>query len=422
METWSIVGLVAVSYVAFEFVRGIGKTIPILQLLLLVAGLQWILGAFIEYRTDFQHYKYYMYVSEKVYMSYVVPAYIALVLALALAFSTKLSFNMSHDNFHKYSKFGVIILVVGIVSDFIKSSLPNGLQFFFFLLANFKYVGAIILYFSSKKQHKYIFYGTLIYLALNALRGGFFHDLILWGTFFYLFWAYKNKPSFKMNILIIFTGFVMSTFIQVVKSDYRELIWNGYSGSYSSLFFDILSKRLSGGLTENTEEQSELNIRLNQGWIISAIMEHTPRVQEYAEGSTVKDAIFASLLPRFLSPNKKIAGGVENFETYTGIELQKNTSMGMSLVGEGYANFGVIGGVIFMGLWGVVLFRFWIFFMKQIQYNILIVFFLPLIFLQVIKAETELVVVLNHLVKATVLVFLFLWSAKKVFNINFENE
>jgi len=39
--------------------------------------------------------------------------------------------------------------------------------------------------------------------------------------------------------------------------------------------------------------------------------------------------------------------------------------------------------------------------------------FLPLIFLQVVKAETELYVVLNHFIKSLILVFGFLWFVRR---------
>jgi hypothetical protein len=44
------------------------------------------------------------------------------------------------------------------------------------------------------------------------------------------------------------------------------------------------------------------------------------------------------------------------------------------------------------------------------------------VFLQVIKAETELVVVLNHLIKATIVVYLFFWAAKAFLNWNLKDD
>ncbi|RCW90251.1 hypothetical protein [Winogradskyella arenosi] len=421
MMFWSLLGIITVCYIGYRFIKALGNSIPILELLLLIAGLQWIVGPYIEYRTSFQHFKYYMYVDEVEYMQYAVPAYLTMMIVVFIGLSKLKKKQFPIDTFYQYSNYAVILVAVGFISEIIRSVAPGGLKFIFFLLANFKFVGAILLFFSKKKWHRYVFFLAIILLVFTSLKNALFHDLILWSTFFYMFWAYKTKPSFKLNIIILITGFFISTMIQAVKSDYRTLVWQGFSGSYTTLFIDILSKRLSGGLTKNTEEQEELNVRLNQGWIISAIMDHTPRVQAYAGGATVKDAIIASALPRFLNPNKKIAGGVENFEKYTGIMLGSSTSMGMSMLGEGYANYGKVGGMFFMGIWGYLLGWVWLFLFKKIENNIIILFFLPLIFFQVVKAETELVVVLNHLVKSLVLVFLFLWFTKKVLNLHFVN-
>ncbi len=43
-----------------------------------------------------------------------------------------------------------------------------------------------------------------------------------------------------------------------------------------------------------------------------------------------------------LAPKKAMAGGRANFERFTEPELPETTSMDISLVGEGYANYGVL--------------------------------------------------------------------------------
>jgi len=420
MGILSIIGVAIVGYVFVRFIKGLGNRIPILELLLLIAGLQWIIGPAIEYVKSTHHYKYFMYVDEYTYMSYAVPSYLILVLTVLYGIKTEPKINFKAEHFYKESKHGVSIFFIGLFCDLMQSKVPGGLQFFFFLLANFKYVGALILLFSNQKKHRYLFYGSIVYLFFSSLRAALFHDFILWGTFFYMFWAYKVKPSIKMSLIIIFSGFIFGTVIQLVKSDYRALVWDGYSGNKLELFVNVLDKKLSGGFAENTEEQGELNVRLNQGWIISAVMDHTPRNQPFADGGTIIEAISASVLPRFLNPNKKEAGGVENFKKYTGLSLGAATSMGISMVGEFYANFGVIGGVFFMGLWGWVLSKFWQFLLFKSKSKVIILFFLPLVFLQVVKAETELVVVLNHLVKSILVVFLFIWFSERFLKWRFE--
>lgn len=420
----SLLGIGMVLFVAFRFLKALGNRLPILELMILIAGLQWIIGPAIEYQATSHHYKYYMYVEEAVYMGYVVPAYIVFAAIVLFGLKKEPKLNISVDTFYQYAGYGKYILLVGVFADVAGAFAPGGLKFVFFLFSNFKYVGALILFFSIKKMDRYFFYGALLYLLLSSIRKGLFHDLLLWSAFFYMFWAYKIKPSKKLNIIIIASGMFFATLIQAVKADFREIIAAGYDGNYVTLFFDSVSDRLASSQEVPTgfEEEENLNVRLNQGWIISAIMEHTPRMQPYADGGTIREAVFSSALPRFLNPDKAIAGGVENFEKFTGIPLGENTSMGMSIVGEAYANYGVGGGILFMAIWAFFLVKVWFFLLRRVGKMEIFLFFLPLMFLQVIKAETELVVVLNHLVKSILLVLFFFWFTRKTIYRNFGQE
>lgn len=413
MNLMTLIGIGLVIVVAIVFMKALGKRLPILEMMMLIAGLQWIIGPFIEYNSDFHDVKYYMYVDESTYMGYVVPAY---------AFFTGVIFFMTRNSvvnvqdiidFKKYSRYGLTILFIGIVSELLGFVLPGALGFLVFLLSGFKFVGAIILYFSDVRIHRYIFYGSVAFMAFISLKNGLFHDFILWSAFFYMFFTIKTQPSWKMKSVTIISGFVLLTVIQAVKSDYRMLLQSGGDVNVVSLFFGSVNQKYDSGFLEEDEAASSLNVRLNQGWIISAIMDHVPRNLAYAEGSTVIEAIEASFVPRFLNPNKKEAGGQENFRKYTGLNLSDNTSMGLSIIGEFYANFGVLKGIFMMGVWGFLIGFIW----KKLIANTykipLLIFFLPLIFLQVVKAETELVVVLNHLIKSIITVSLFFWLTKK---------
>ena len=84
--------------------------------------------------------------------------------------------------------------------------------------------------------------------------------------------------------------------------------------------------------------------RINQGWIVARIMRYTPNYEPFAGGETIITGIRASLIPRFLDPDKPKAGGRENFTRFTGKLISDNTSMGLSPLGEAYANFGINGG------------------------------------------------------------------------------
>ena len=423
MEFWTFIGLLAVVLVFLRFVNSLGKSVPILELMLLLAGLQWIVGAFIEYVTPSRHYKYYMYVPEEVYMGYVVPAYLAFAGVVILGLKKVDEVALKIDAFPKVKSYGLKVFLIGVFFDIISGFLPGSLGFFAFIVANFKFAGAIILFFSDDPKLKKIFYGSLAYLFLSALQKAMFHDLILWTVFFYMFWAIKHKPSKQQIYLSIVIGVLSVSTLQTIKAAYRSQVWGGYQGNKLELFANLFIEEMFFSNADEEEEDENLNnVRLNQGWIISAIMDEIPRRVAYLDGATIVEAVMASILPRFLNPDKKKAGGQENFRKFTGLQIADSTSMGISIIGEAYGNFKLAGGILFMAIWGYVIVLVWRPLYRKSLKNIMFLAFLPIIFLQVVKAETELVVVLNHLVKASIVVFLFFWAADRFLQWNVKND
>lgn len=417
---WSALGLAVTGYYVFKVVDNMGKTIPIIDLMTAIAALQWILGPFIDYHNEATHYKYKMYVPEGEYMAYIVPAIIAFRLG------TLLYRNYSNlDNIGErvtrllevYPKLPYILIAGGLLAPFLSGFFPAALRFVFFLLGNLKYIGIIYLLFSGRSNRWPVFLITMTLTATASIASGMFHDLLLWAMLTFTFVARELHLSLRSKLLFAILGMFFAISIQSVKHQYRQMAWGGYSGNKTVLFINLVANQWSTGQIATPTSDEEINARLNQGWIISAIMENVPKHQPFAGGSTIIEGITASLLPRIIAPNKKIAGGRENFEKFTGQELSEGTSMGISLAGEGYANYGRWGGILFMFFWGAFISWVW----KKLQdwswfYPTLLIWS-PIIFLQVVKAETEFVVVLNHLIKATILVLGLLWFVKRTWNL-----
>jgi preprotein translocase subunit SecY len=135
-------------------------------------------------------------------------------------------------------------------------------------------------------------------------------------------------------------------------------------------------------------------------------MQYVPTVEPFANGETIKEAVYSSLVPRFLDKNKTTAGGRENFLHYTGLYIMTDTTMCLGLLGEAYVNYGVNGGILLMLILGIVFNRIFAFFIGLGKNNSYFLLCLPLIFLQAVKPDTEFVVVVNHLTKATLIVFM----------------
>ncbi|MCU4165559.1 hypothetical protein [Carboxylicivirga caseinilyticus] len=418
---WTAIGLGLALFYTLKVIDRMGQRIPIVDLMTAMAALQWIVGPAIDYYNEAYHYKYHMYVEEMVYMSFVVPAIIVFRIG-TLMFKDHSSLedigNRVSILLGDYPKLPYYFIVIGLLIPYFSGFLPASLSFVFFLLANIKYIGVIYLLFSGKPNRWPIFWATMAFTAVVSIAAGMFHDLLLWAMLSFTFVARELKLTFINKLGVAVLGIFFAVTIQSVKAQYREMVWKqGYSGNKVALFLGLATSQWSDGsiLTPSTEE--DMNVRLNQGWIISAVMKNTNEKESFAGGATIWEGIESSLLPRFLAPNKKKAGGREHFRLFTGLEIDDNTSMGISIVGEGYANYGYWGGIFFMFFWGVFISWFW----KKLEdwssfYPTLLIWS-PILFLQVVKAETEFAVVLNHLIKASVLVFGLLWFIKRQWGI-----
>ncbi|MEM9678888.1 MAG: hypothetical protein AAF901_01080 [Bacteroidota bacterium] len=426
----SAIGLGWSTFLVIIYFERLGKALPILELMLVMAALQWIVGAKIAYWQESDHFKYYMYVDENAYMSLVVPGVICFSLGV-LFFKRRVSFIEVNQRLERYvlsyPRSPYILIVIGLFATYTSGSIPLAFRFIFYLLQSFQFAGVALLIFLPDKAAKwYWFLVVMGLLVVSSVVRGLFHDLILWSILLYSFICLKFRISFLVKLVTIAVAVISVSVLQEIKSEYRQLIYGKSNQERVGIFYDLITQRVAepAVLDDNTEgeELEALNVRLNQGWIISAILYNMPRYQNFIGGESITEAIGASLLPRFIYQDKKQAGGRENFRVFTGLPIRDDTSMGVSILGEAYANYGMSGAYLFMFIWGAFLALGFSFLLKRALNYPLLVAMLPLIFLQVIKAETELVVVLNHFVKSTVLVLSFLWAAQNLLGWKFQSN
>lgn len=364
-----------------------------------------------------------MYIEPEEYYSFLIPASIFFLLGLNLL---NYRINMVgiraaiEGKVRENPRLPYYLISIGFASILLSSFVPASLRFFLYLLTGLRFVGALYLLYSDFKQKWLILWLVFIFAAISSLGTGMFHDLLLWAAFVFLYIAKYKHMTIRTKLLIVIVGLFFAFVIQIAKAEYRKVIWgSSFQGNQTELFTSIVEEQL--GSDEDMEGDSQYHsvvIRLNQGWIISRVMYYVPDFENYADGETIKEALSASILPRFLNPTKKGAGGQENFERFTGFMLSSRTSMGTSVIGEAYANYGPNGAAFFMLLYGLVIAFFLRQFLKLSEHNSpTLILWLPIILFQVVKAETELVVVLNHLIKASILVLLIYWISRKIFKI-----
>jgi len=394
---------IIVGVVVYEFQKRLDQGVPLLQLTALIAVLQWLLGPVLAYNNDYQYGKYQMYVDETRYFEYALPAtslYVVVMLAIGASIRQKeLLSQLDRSNF---VKIGFFLNFIAFVASIAATRFGGGVQFALFLVSQARYVGAIYFLFSRHPLRLLLAGGSLSFLLISSLSVGMFHDLLLWMAVIFCYWFAQRKWTFQAKVLSLSATGLLLFAIQVVKQDYRSQIRRGEQPSIAGMMLSYLSP--TGKAWEDGAIANAI-IRLNQGWIISAVLEHVPAEEPFADGGTIREAFESALLPRLLAPNKKEAGGRENFKKFTGIEINKETSMGISPLGEAYANYGVFGGVLLMMAFGAffaVLFKLSL---KFVATRPAFFFWLPMLFYQSIKAETEFVVVLNQLSKGALIAF-----------------
>ncbi len=387
--------------------------------MLTMAAAQWIIGPYIDYQTEAEHFKYKMYVEELEYMQVVVPAFLAFVVGTLWATGKKVvDVQAIRALVMAQPQLPYWLIGIGIVATLAGALVPSALLFVFFLLSNLKYIGLGYLLLTDSKYKWHILAGALLFVLASSIRAGLFHDFILWSILLFFYVSFVKRFSITAKLLILGISFLFLFLLQSVKHEYRMLTWeNEYKGDKIELFTSLVLNKLSGIDQAEENQVNDVNTRLNQGWIISLILQRYPEQEPFAEGETVIAAIEASALPRFLASDKRGGGGKETFERLTGLTLLGGTAMGVSLMGEFYGNYGPRGAIISFFVWGVLLNavynRFW-----KLQATLpSIMFWLPLVFLQVIKAESDLVTVLNHLIKSLILVALIIFGSKNFMKI-----
>jgi hypothetical protein len=403
-----------------------GEGVPVHIVMVFIACLQWIVGPILSYYTGINHPFYGMQVPESDYFNFVIPGVLLYFIGLSLPLIgvndiPKQVIKEIREIASLKVKGAYYLIGIGFAASFAQRFAPGSLFFFLYLLSQIKYVGCFYLYSSNRKNNKVLIlvFGTLL---LEALVAALFHDLILWGMFFLFIYTINNRISLNKKIFGLLAGFMFLLVLQSVKYQYRNIAWfNSSLSSFekSEIFFAMMLENIWSPERIFEAKTNELTItRLNQGWIISRVMNYIPVMQPYADGETIEGAFSAALLPRFIAADKPMAGGRYMMIRFTGIDLQDQASMNISLIGEAYGNYGRENGIWFMLFIGIVFSLVLRLIVIKSRDNPTIIFWIPFLFLQVVKAETDLTTTLNYLVKATIVMIIVFYGFRKILKID----
>jgi hypothetical protein len=397
----SVAAFVVIFWVFFERLE-FGR-MPILELVGSISALQWLLAPYLSYTIGGDHPKMHMHVNSEIYFGFALPGTIAFMVALLIPPTKKSQYEPPRVEYKNF-RIGVYLVVFGIVAGLVSPRVPGSLRYAVFLVSLTTYVGAFYCLYSNHSQRWWVVILALGVNLIGSIRATMFHDLIILSSLSFLVWASVRQRSRFAKLLVVSIGLCSIITIQLVKQEFRDM-----ENRRIGAFFELVGSQFTGAAPLNTDDsKSATLIRFNQGWIISAVMVNVPDLVPFAGGRTVIDAAKAAFVPRLLV-DKRTAGGAELVEEFTGFNIANNTSMGLSLLGEAYANFGKLGGITMLFMAGLIFNRLMMWLRGRVAKDPHFFFWLPFVFYQSIKAETDSLVVMNQLVKGTLMALFLFW-------------
>lgn len=428
-ETYRFDELAAIGlfiYFLLNFIDSIGKSYNPLDILILIALLQCMLMPIIVFHVYNDNalviaLKYDMSVTADRYYGFMFPAILALIAGIKLpgllqkSYQERIYQTIQRAKLHLQGKgnIGLLFIIIGFIAGFLTIFVPGDLGYVVYLFEKLLYVGVLYIYFSDYKAKK--LYLGIAFAAIfgKSLYSGMFGELVyitVLGSLLVLL-GMKIGSFVKYSIAVL--GVVFVVLIQSVKSDYRDIVWKGAGEGGVGLYFSLLREHISepGRYFDWTSMFPMVN-RANQGMIIGKVMDHVPARAPFAGGETIFKSLAASFVPRLLWPNKPISGGKINMERFTGFIIE-GYSMNVSPFGEAYGNFNVDGGIIFMFFYGLffALIITLLLFVGKTRPTILL--WLPVLFLNAVQTETDILMCVNSLLKGLMFVWFCYWAGDR---------
>jgi len=360
---------------------------------------------------------YNLKISPEAYFNLAIPGFILFWVGL---FSIKT--NLFSPNFNTVNistiindKFLKKITILGILSSTLTSFLPGELAFIVYLFSLTQFVASFSLFALNPQKNIVWPVVTLLFILYKSALAGMYHDAIMWILFFAIFFLYIIKPTLKVKLVGMTFALLFILFIQSIKQTYRQEVWYGEKDASLSVAAKVGYSKAQTDIILGEENLLGSLTRSNQAWIFASTVDNMDRNNNFQGLSVVYKYLEASLLPRFISPDKLKSGDKEIFNTFSGHTISEGTSMGLGIFADGYIAYGAVGVYIFgfaLGLIFALTFKLVEGWTKISPFYVLMIF--PLLNYAV-RPDCELQTTINHLSKGILLYGIIVWYTKNKF-------
>ena len=425
---WEIISFSMLIYYFSEFLDNLGKKIIILDMTVVMAVFTCLIMPVIFYHTYPKEnhlaklWVKYMPISSNDYFSFAVPGVFLLIFGLRVSL-IKLKYTKTPEiyinNVKKYllqkPKLGLILIAVGVSSGMLDFISPSSLKQVFYLMEHLTYVGVFYVIYSPNKYKRVVVPGVIILMLGQTVISGMFGDFIFMFACSVVLIFLGKKTALYKKITFAVAGIFFILVIQSIKTDYRKRNWLEGTGADPSYFAELIGNRIADPSSlMDPNEMFFTAVRMNQGWLVAVTMDKVPNKFTFAYGETIWQSVAASFVPRFLWPDKPEAGGKFNLKRFWGFDVH-GYSMGLGPLGEGYANFDRLGGIIYLFFYGMFFNLVLSMILRYSEKRPTLILWLPFLFFYAVVLETDLVTTMNSLVKGV----FFTWIVFRFFRIAF---
>ncbi|NDW09007.1 hypothetical protein [Dysgonomonas sp. 520] len=417
----TLLGLFVFIYNCKRFFLKQKKNLPVLEFILVVSGIQWIVGPMIMYRLVPEE----LGVDENRYMLITAIAYLCFSLGMlvnsrdivldkdqvrSICADFKVQFILK-----LFSIIGIILLLGSTFTTMFQDIIST----LFILLG--LYSSIVLLYTDLKSRYLYIALILFFYLV-KCIHLTVFADLISVLFILYIFLPNIYSWGTKKVLLMTLLGIMFLFVIDTTKRLYRQEVWATEAREVNiDLFLSIVTSSSIG-----QDEQASTISRFSSGSVNSLIFKYVPKEKAHTKGEVLLDDFANAIVPRVLYPEKKEIDTRKNYMLYTGIYINEDTSVGINALGIAYAEFGVLGSYIFMLILGFFLRKSLSFFINLGKKNIFYIFSIVMIYSTFFKAEYEFVSSVNSFIKSTIfiliIIFILTYNNRQLYAYSTENE
>jgi hypothetical protein len=338
----SIYCFIGLMIAAFQFLLvfySFDYLIPVRYITGSLMSLQMLVGPAFAYMglDQYQYFKYKMQIPEQDYFLYAIPAVCCFIVGLNI--NSRLRGEMVDEKRIKQyvsqqPRMLYILIIVGFLSSIANTFFSSSFDLVFYLLGSAKYIGAFLLIIGGVRLKPWILVVVFGSIVLSSLGSTMFHDLITWLIFLLAVLAIKFKPPVLIKAAFGVGFILLIATIQLLKGAYRDASTFQNKAGSVDLFGEVYQTQESKGGIFDKKNLAVNNVRINQGFIVTYIMNNIPAKVAYANGDELYQILEAAFLPRIIAPNKLKSGDNSLVTKYSGIRLNPDTSMSLSAMGD----------------------------------------------------------------------------------------